>query len=136
MKTKETTTERKQFFIYANFDRRRIGVRENILDWQVGDFTIIKEGQEKVMVYAILNLTKDAEYVLRHSFKTIYEKCRCEKFHDHLNKVVEAIIELTGNEVECRKIRETLEAQRIRNQILEEIKIFRLVDNYLTKMAI
>ena len=104
---KEETT--KKYMIYTNFDRRRIGITTNDLDYQVGDFTLLEKDKGKVMVYALINLSDDAEYVIRHSFKKIYSECRCEKFHDHLNKVVETIILLAHDDARITDIKEEIE---------------------------
>ncbi len=123
-------------FIYTNFDRRRIGFQENNLEYEVGDFTILKAGEEKVMVYATMEISEEALYVLRHNFKSIYQQCRCEKFCEHLNKVVETIIELISNEKACKKIKETLEAQKAYRDQIDEMRMFRLAERFLKTYAI
>lgn len=112
MNQTETTNGKKPYFLYVNFDKERIGIRENKLEWQVGDFTIIKENQEKVMVYALMDLTDNGWSAVRNSFKYIFNKCKRSKFHEQLNLVVESLIELTSDESRCRKIKEQFDAEK------------------------
>lgn len=104
--------ETKQYFLYVNFDQERIGIKENKLEWQVGDFTIIKENQEKVMVYALMNLTENGWYAARKMFKEIFNQCRRTKFYEQLNLVVETLLKLTSDESRCAMIKERLEAEK------------------------
>lgn len=106
------TNETKQYFLYVNFDQERIGIKENKLEWQVGDFTIIKENQEKVMVYALMNLTENGWYAARKMFKQIFNQCRRIKFYEQLNLVVETLLKLTSDEARCTMIKERLEAEK------------------------
>ena len=104
------SNETKQYFIYTDFDRRRIGMRENTMEWKVGDFTKIKNGQGEVMVYALVNLSENAEYVIKKIWHDLYRQNRCEKFYEMLNRVVEAVISITSDEPYCTRMRKYIEA--------------------------
>ncbi len=130
------SNETKQYFLYVNFDRELIGIRENKLGWEVGDFTVVKENAGKVMVYALMNLTENGWYVARKMFKEIFHQCKRSKFYEQLNLVVESLLKLTSDESRCQKIKEHLEAEkayrRMKAQEAAEIQLLnamRMIDN-------
>ena len=105
------SNETKQYFLFVNFDKKLIGIRENKLEWEVGDYTVVNENTGNVMVYALLNLTENGLFVVRKLFKKIYLECKRNEFEESLNLVVESLQKLTSDESRCQKIREHLEAE-------------------------
>ena len=97
------------YFIYVNFDRRTIGVKENTLDWKVGEETKVEAHDYKVMVYANLELTETAHKAVKLVFKKLCDMTAGMKFHEKVNSVVEKIIEITSDEATCDWIVEKAE---------------------------
>lgn len=115
-------------FIYTDFDRRRIGFSENKLDRKVGDFTIVcgeKGITDKVMVYALVDFSEDAEFVIRRVFGELYKFCYRPMFHEHLNKVVEEIIAISSDEARCKQMRKMIEQANRRKEAAAEVALLR-----------
>lgn len=98
-----------KYMIYANFDEKVIGYCENVLDYEVGEFT--KKSGREVMCYACLDLNYYGLISLRAffaNFKRIVPKF--EKFHDKLNYVVESVLSITSTDAYGKLIEEKEEA--------------------------
>jgi len=90
-----------RYFIYVNFDRRTIGVKENSLDWEVGEETKVKDHDYNVLVYANLNLNPIQWDAVKLVFNKLCESIRRPMFHEKVNEVVERLIKITSDEATC-----------------------------------
>ena len=80
--------------LYVNFDSRCIGYCENVLDWEVGEFT--KKNGREVMVYANFNLNEYGLKTFKHIFKQGLRKF--DNFCDKINYTVEELLRLTATD--------------------------------------
>lgn len=84
----------KKVMLYVNFDTRTIGYCENVLDWNVGEFT--KKNGRDVMVYANFNLNEYGLKTFKHYFNKGLRKF--DNFCDKVNYAVEELIRLTSTD--------------------------------------
>jgi len=109
----------KQIFIYGNFDTKTIGYRENLLDYQVGDYTVVK--QKNDMVYALFDLSEGEFYAFKKHFNHVCKESRGREFHQTLNLVVERMIGYSTEE----------EAEKLKKMELEkEDALVALLERY------
>ena len=108
MKQEGTT----QYYLYANFDTRKIGLFENKIGRKVGEYALPKAEIGKVLVYAIFDLTENGIWAARHYLKEICSQNENPRFHEKLNGVVEDLIKLTGDEDTCLRLRKQEAARK------------------------
>lgn len=124
MKNLETT----QYYLYADFEGRRIGITRNRLGLKVGDFGMPSAEIGKVLVYAIFNLSENGVFAVKAKFREICSRFAGYKFHEKLNNVVETLIELTGDEEGCKSMKDAAERMKEYREKQREKRAERVID--------